>query len=394
MAFNPLQQKMHEQHETPAARGITAAQAQEDIARLLDDDGQSPGHSTVGDENEHVRGSDENLDERPGGGDTGQVDDQDSDDQDQDDDAGDTADAEGSDDDDAAKTGDDDSADTDDLEGEAITTLQGLAEASEMELDEFLSALSHTFPAAGGEVTATLAELVTGHKLKVDYDRDKTAMATERRTFEAEQQARLETYEMNAHVLANQFNLVENALTARLQDPQLIALRDTDQARYLLTLREVETQVNNLQAARQQAAQHYTQTMEGNRQEFMRAEGQKLRDDVDGWNDDMLRTSVDAIKTLGYSDDEVVTVVDSRLIKGALELANLRTEVATLRAQIEEGKKAVKKVKRTVPKGIKAGKQTKRTRGPDKQRVSTLRRRLSQTHDVKDAAKVIESMMT
>ena len=394
MAYNPLQQRMADQNQIPASAGVTQGQAADQIANLLNVDGLDPQHTKVEDEEQHARG--EAPDDLP-------LDDEE-DDQGLDDDpdtrAGDTSedddDEEGGDeeDDDAAQTGKDDQADADDEEGETISTLLGLAEASEIPIEEFLGALSHTFSAAGGEVTATLQELVSGYQLKADYDRDKGDLATRRQTFETEQQSRVDVYTQHAHVLATQFDLVEQALAQRLQDPRLAQLRDYDQAEYLVQVREVEQQVNHLRTARQQASAQYDQFRQENQQAFIQAEGQKLRDSVPDWGDDKLRASVDTIKTLGFSDEEVVDMVDSRFIKGALELATLRTENAALRARIEKGEKAAGTVKQKVPKGIKPGKAKSKTRGPDKQGISRLRRRLSQTNTVADGANVIEAMMT
>lgn len=390
MALNPLQERMAEQGQIPASNGMSAGDAVNAIAGLLDDEGNDPGHTVVEDENEHRRGVDDQpLDDPP----ENLADDQDADvRQDQDTDDGDTDDeSEGVESEETA-TGKEDQAGTDDEVGDTIETLAALAEASEMELDELLGALKHTFQAAGGEVTATLQDLVAGYQLKADYDRDKTALGEARRNFEAEQQSRVQEYQQHANVLANQFNLVERFLMDKLQDPRLARLRDSDQAEYLLQVREIEGQVNQLRAVRQQNAQEYDAFMEHQRSEFMASEGAKLRQDVTDWGEDKLRASVDTIKSLGFSDDEVVQVVDSRLIKGALELAQLRTENASLKARIEKGEKAAGKVKREVPKGIKPGK-TRRGRGPDKNSASRLRRRLAQTNDVKDAAKLIEQLI-
>ena len=394
MAFNPLQERMNAQGDTPAARGMSASEAQNAIAGLLDDDGRTYDHKEEGEargesgEHEQQQNVDDQLDD--------QVDDQNSG-EDQGTDDGDTGQPEGDEgaDDAEETTGQDDQAADDDEEGGQLETLAEWAEALEMEPDELLASISHTFKAAGEDRTATLADIIAGYRLQADYDRDKTAMAEQRRNFETEQQARVEQYQQNANVLANQFMLVENTIAAQLQDPKLIQLQTDDPAQFVMRQREIETQLNNLRAARQQAAEQYNQFMEHERNEFMKAEGTKLAERVEDWGDDKLRAAVDTIKTLGYSDDEVPGVVDSRLIIGALELAQLRTENAALKARIEKGEKAAGTVKKQVPKGIKPGRTvTKKSgRGPDKSAVSKLRRRAAQTNTVQDAASVIEALM-
>jgi hypothetical protein len=249
--------------------------------------------------------------------------------------------------------------------------------------------------AAGEDHTVTLADLVAGYQLKTDYDRDKTALANNRRALEAEQTQRVQAFQQQSTVLANQFMLVENTLLNQLRDPKVMQLQTDDPAQFLMLQRNVEGQINQLRAARQYAAQQYDQTIQQNRAEFMRAEGAKLRDSVEGWGDEKLRASVETIKTLGFSDDEVVQVIDSRFIKGALELAQLRSENAALRARIEKGEKAATDIKRTVPKGIKPGKSNtgQQNSGPNKEALSKLKRRFSQTHHERDAAKLIEALL-
>lgn len=86
--------------------------------------------------------------------------------------------------------------------------------------------------------------------------------------------------------------------------------------------------------------------MQQERLAFMEQEGSILRNEVPDWGDEKLQSAVDTIKTLGFDDREVVNVIDSRFIKGALELAALRSENAALKARIETGEKAAVKVKR------------------------------------------------
>ena len=103
MAFNPLQERMQQQTEIPASHGMTANQAQNAIAALLDDDGYDVGHTTVGSEEEHQRGNEVSddqaqvidTDDLP---ENEELDDQNPETGDESEDDGDTAQAEGDDD--------------------------------------------------------------------------------------------------------------------------------------------------------------------------------------------------------------------------------------------------------------------------------------------------------
>jgi len=392
MAFNPLQQKMADAGQTAVSRGVTAQEATSQIAALLDDEGRSPGHvdRVEGDESNRENEQDsQNLDENQ--------DFENPDLQEDANDIGDTGndDTEGDIEGDATDdTGDDESADTDEQDSGAIENLADLAEALEMAPDDLMAHLKHTVKAAGEDRTVTLADLVEGYQLKADYDRDKTALAETQRRFQAEQQQRVDDYQQHAQILSQQFNLVEAQLAAKLQDPRFAQLREDDPAEWNAQVLEVQQQVAQLREARQQAAQQYETFLANERQAFMQAEGEKLRTTIPEWGDDKLRSAVDTIKSLGYDDSEVVNVVDSRLIQGALELASLRAENSALKARIDKGEKAAAKIKKTIPKGIKPGPSMKR-KGPgvDRSKVSKLKHQLSKSNSVDDAAKVIESLM-
>lgn len=396
MALNPLQERMAAQGQTPASAGMNERQAASNIEALLDDDGRDPGYrdNVAGDEGEA------DLNARERGQEPDEVrEPQPEPDEDiiEDDD---TAQAEGVDDeqdeqDDAENEGQDDQADDDDADGGQIQTLAEMAEALEVEPEVLLSEISHTFKAAGEERTATLAELVSGFQLKADYDRDKTALATTRREFENEQTARVQHVQQNAQVLEQQFQAMGQMVSSRLQDPQLLELQQTDTAAYLLQVRQIENEFNQLSGMRNQAAQQYNQFLENERNAFLQTEGKKLQQDIPDWGEEKLQVAVNTIKSLGFDDAEVAQNADSRFIKGALRLAELEAENAALKARIEKGEKAVKTVKKTVPKGIKPGKATagRRTRGVDRSKVSKLRRAHGQNKSVQSAADVIEQLM-
>lgn len=399
MAYNPLQQKMADQGQIPASHGISTSQATDSIAALLDENGLDAGHAR------HELGEGETetqLDARRARGqDSDQLDEGQADqsfDEDEDTSDGDTAETEGAagdDEEDAEQKGQDDRAED---EGEAdtapIESLAEMAEAMEMTPDELLTSLTHTFKAAGQEHTVTLQDLVSGYQLRADYDRDKTAMAESRRNFEAEQAQKVQQYEQNANVLSQQHQVLVNTLAGQLQSAQMLELQRDDPTAYLIKRQEIETQLTQLQGVGQAAAQHYNEVMAQQRADFIKAEGMKLQNEVEGWGQEKLDDAVSVIKSLGFSDAEVDQNPDSRFIKGALELKTLRDKVATLEARIAKGDKAATTVKRTVPKGLKPGKTaTPNRRGVDRSAVSKLRRAHGQTKSVKSAASLIEQLI-
>ena len=129
------------------------------------------------------------------------------------------------------------------------------------------------------------------------------------------------------------------------------------------------------------------------RARFYQAEAQRLLSEVPDWGEEKLRVAVDTVKSLGFSDDEVVAIADSRLIKGSLELANLRSENAALRARVEKGVKPATTVKKNVPKVITPGKKVQTSKAKVKRdTLSQAKNRLQKTGSVRDAANVLMAL--
>lgn len=290
--------------------------------------------------------------------------------------------------DDAEETGD-----TDD-EDDAITTLSGLAEALEMPLDELSTQLTHTFKAAGQEVTATLQDLVAGFQMKADYDRDKGALANQRRDFEFEMQQRGQMLDQEHYVAASGMQAMQQLLQAQLNSPKLEALREVDQSEWLAQRKEIEDQLGWLGQVTQQAAATYNQNRQQNLAALRQREEQTLLEAVPDFGDQHRQLVRDTMTSLGYSPAEQSQVFDNRLVRGALELAALRAKVAELEKAQTTAQETVKRVKKEVPKLQKPGRSLRnRGKGIDRDRAGKLNKRLRQSGKVEDAALVIENMM-
>lgn len=384
MALSPLKDIPQKDNGTPLDGGISTRSAANYIEALIDDEGRDPNHP------EFEQDDNDNSQQQA-------EDDNNSQDQDEviDDD---TAEAEGDD-----ETPDTDSNSDDDKEAgsdqsdadEPINSLSELAEALEMPIDELKGALKHTFKAAGKEHTVTLAELEKGYQLQADYDRSKGKLAEQQRAFETERQKNLEHYQQQSVDLANTLNLAEQAIMTEYNSQAMQQLRISDPAEWAARMREGEFRLNEIQRARQDAAAKYTQTMHDEQQRYLAEEGKKLADSVEGWGDDMLNSAVDTIKTLGFDDSEILNIADSRLMKAALELRDLRERVKTYEEKMSKANKTVTKIKKKVPKTITAGKARSGNNAAGLQRanIGKLKKQLRSSNSVRDAANVIEALM-
>jgi hypothetical protein len=384
MGLTPLADNPQKDNGTPLNGGLNVRSAQSYIAEILDDDGHAPGD-----------GEPSNRELNEGGENTPPDDSADTQEQDIET-GGDTEESEGDGDieGDEIEDGDEIQADSDDTDAGEITSLAELADALEMPIDGLKDALKHTFKAAGEEHTVTLSELEKGYQLQADYDRNKSKLADQRKAFEDEQKLRVESFQQQSTALAQSFNLAEQVILADYGSEAMNQLRVTDPTEWLIKQREGEQRLAQLNHARQNAASQYDQVMKAEHDQYLAREGELLSKTIDGWDDDKLRTAVDTIKTLGFNDTEVVNIVDHRLIQGALELKRLRAENEELNNRMANANKAVNKVKKKVPKIPSGGKLRAGGKGSvKKSTVNKLRKRLSKSNHINDAANLIESLM-
>jgi uncharacterized coiled-coil DUF342 family protein len=179
-----------------------------------------------------------------------------------------------------------------------------------------------------------------------------------------------------------------------LNDPRLASLRESDPAEWTARREEIGQRVGALRQARQQAAQQYDQFRNQQRGELKQREETALKERMPDFNTTHVQLARQAMGSLGYGNEEISEIFDHRLVMGALELAALRSEVQTLRAEKSKARDTVKRVKKDVPKLTKPGKQQLRgTKGIKRDNVSRLKERAKKSGSVDDAARVIEQMI-
>jgi len=286
-----------------------------------------------------------------------------------------------------APTGD---ADTDDS---PIETLADLADALETNVGDLSATLTHTFSAAGEDVTVTLAELETGYQKDADYRRSTAKLAEDRRNFDSESQGKLADLQAQAVNLAQQFGLTEQLVSAEMNTERMKSLRESDPAEWSARREEISGRIALLRQAREQAAVNYTSYM-ANLQTMTRDREIAALEETGNWGETQRATSRTTLNELGFTDFEVGSVADARIVKAVLELADLRTEVATLRAEKATAETTAQRVKKEIPLVTKPGKQTPgRTRATvDRNRARQLGKRLKASGKVSDAAAIIEEM--
>jgi hypothetical protein len=291
----------------------------------------------------------------------------------------------------AASAGDE--ATTDDGEtGDDIDTLQGFADALEMSVDDFKAAVTHTFNAADEEITVTLQELEKGYQKDADYRRSTAKLANDRQLAEQDFFGRQQNYEQQNHFLAAQLGVAENLVAAELNDPRLTELRESDPAEWTARRDEIGQRLGGLRNARIQAAQAYEQFTNTNQAQLRAREEAALLESIPDFGKKHKADAKELLSDFGYSEHEISHVFDHRVIRGALELKALRSEVAELRLLKEQAGDTIRRVKKDIPKLTKPGKQRGKPR-VKRDNVSRLRERAKKTGKVEDAARLIEQLL-
>lgn len=279
-------------------------------------------------------------------------------------------------------------------EEESIESLQQLADALDVPLEELLGSMTTTLKASGEDHTVTLAELQKSYQQEADYTKKSMALADERRGFEADRQARIEQFQANHAGLDQMTRMAGEFLKAEFNSPQLAALRESNPSEWTARRSELERQFNQLGQVRQEAAQQYETFHKNQQEQYILEQGRILQETVEGWGEERLQESIEVIKDLGFHDDELSSVVDARLFKGALRLKAAEDRVRELEAKIAKGSEAAQKVKQKPAKIMKAGKSAKVTRSKLQKAKASLRQSAKSSKDnTQFAAAVIEELL-
>lgn len=285
-------------------------------------------------------------------------------------------------------------ADDSTQETESIQTLEQLASALEVPIEELKSQITHSFRAADSDVTVTLAELEAGYQKDADYRRNTGKLAEDRRRAEADYTQHMQQFEQQHTFLAQGMNVTEQLIAQELNDPRLAHLRESDPAEWTARREEIGQRLGSLRQARQQAAQQYDGFRTQQRAELKLREETALRERLPDFGGEHVQIARGAMDSLGYSNDEIGEIFDHRLVLGALELATLRAENKQLRDEKSKARDTVKRVKKDVPKLTKPGKQQLRgTKGIKRDNVTRLKERARKSGSIDDAARVIETML-
>ena len=240
--------------------------------------------------------------------------------------------------------------------------------------------------AAGEEREVTLDELIKSYQLGTDYTKKSQAVAEERKAVESERQAVQEAKQMR-DTYAQRLEMIEQMLQPQ-QEENLDYLKETDPIGYSVKVAEMvqrEKQLASVQAERYRINQQQEQDRQAQMQSVVAEEMQKLSAAIPEFTDpakgEAIRNDIRTFgKQLGFSDNELAAVYDSRAVLTLYKAMQYDKLVAS--------KPAITKKVNEAPKAIKSG--VSKPRDSNAEEIRKLKARAKATGSVRDAASVFE----
>jgi hypothetical protein len=243
--------------------------------------------------------------------------------------------------------------------------------------------------AAGEEREVTLNELIKSYQLGTDYTKKSQAVAEERKAVEAERQAVQEAKQMR-DTYAQRLEMIEQMLQPQ-QEENLEYLKETDPIGYSVKVAEMiqrDKQLAAVQAERHRINQQQEQDRQVQMQSVVAEEMQKLSSYIPEFTDpakgEAIRNDIRAFgKQIGFSDNELAAVYDSRAVLTLYKAMQYDKLVAS--------KPAITKKVNEAPKAIKSG--VSKPRDSNAEEIKKLKARARSSGSVRDAASVFERFL-
>jgi len=239
--------------------------------------------------------------------------------------------------------------------------------------------------ASGEEVEVELDELIKGYQQGADYTKKSQALAEQRKAIEAER-SHLEYVKQERQAYAQKLQALDSFLTQQNRGVDLEVLKETDPIGYAVAVAEQSQREKQLAVVRneqQRIAQQQQAEQQSQLQAHLRTESEKLVSlipELATPQGDAVRKQIrDYAKSVGWSDQELSSVYDSRAVMTLYKAMKYE--------QLQKSKPELNKKLQSAPKMMRSGTSVPPTRSSqDKQAMQRLR----ETGKVADAAKAFE----
>ena len=272
-------------------------------------------------------------------------------------------------------------------QGQSEGQPEELQETDEVEYEEEAKP-RYKVKASGEEVEVELDELIKGYQQGTDYTKKSQALAEQRKAIEAER-GHLEYVKQERQAYAQKLQALDSFLTQQHQSVDLEVLKDTDPIGYAVAVAEQSQREKQLAVVRneqQRIAQQQQAEQQSQLQNHLRQESEKLVSlipELATPQGDAVRKQIrDYAKSVGWSDQELSSVYDSRAVHTLYKAMKYE--------QLQKSKPELNKKLLAAPKMMRSGTSAPPTRSAqDKQAMQRLR----ETGKVTDAAKAFERFL-
>ena len=237
------------------------------------------------------------------------------------------------------------------------------------------------------EVEVPLDELLKGYSRTADYTKKTQEVAEARKAVEAERQ-RIDEASRLRDQYAERLGVIEQMLSQTEKAEDLSALKETDPIGYAVRVAEQaerEKQLSAVRAEQQRLAQQQQTEQSERLKAHLASEAAKLREAIPEMGDeikaDVVRRDIrEFAKSIGFSDQELASVYDSRAV--------LALYKAMQYDKLQKGKPQVTKKVQQAPRMLKAG--TSTPESAEASETKKLKAKLRQSGSKSDAARIFE----
>ena len=250
---------------------------------------------------------------------------------------------------------------------------------------------SYVIKAAGEEKEVPLSELIKGYQLGADYTKKTTEVAEQRKLVEAERSA-IEEAKYARDSYAQRLQAIDNFLTSQMPQEDLQSLKENDPIGYAVKVAELSEKKEQLQAIRAEQARiaqeqqsDYARAMSDRVAQEASKLAQVLPEFSDPAKGDNFRKEIRSYgKTLGFTDEELSQVYDSRHV--------LTLHKAMMYDKLQKSKPAITKKVNEAPRMLRAG-TSGGNKQSDAQKLTQQKNQLRTSGKVRDAAALFEQFL-
>jgi hypothetical protein len=201
-----------------------------------------------------------------------------------------------------------------------------LAEATGMELDEFLGSVNVSTRVDGVEGSVTLAQLVKGHQLESSFTRKNQAWIEEKAASETKLESERSKLTDHFALATTAFQLAQEQLMSDFQGVNWDQLQQSNPAEWQVKRQQFGERQARLNQAKDQSTQQIAAAVEKQDAETavandaaLQREHAVLLEKVPTWNDETVRTKeatevAEFLQSVGYAESEISELKDHKLI--------------------------------------------------------------------------------